>query len=183
MHLETLLAKIMAHAPTEIDLYLPLGEERVAARLRDLLFLDQLSDPALLGGKSSADVWQVRMRRTGPEIKGGVETTWPDPRLFLLADTEVLEALNRYPFFWVRCVDAEHDEETEKSLTRNSRVRSSVVDGWFRMTTRSIVDLCQELRHCDGGSLTPQVWRWEDALLYNGKLTGSNLASAVSSGK
>lgn len=104
MQWKTLLAKISEQALAEIGLYQKSGEEQVAARLVKLFSIDPVSDPALLEGKSRAEIRHIHLRRArAAEEPGASEDqpvpVWPGENLFLLADAEVLEGVTKDPFF------------------------------------------------------------------------------------
>lgn len=200
---EALCAKIVEQMKAEIDLHAEPGEEQLAARLKNAFFLRKQSDPNLWQDKSIPELRALHMREAraqgdapeGPLFPEDEEPyeddyedmkprfafkTYPGPELFLLADAEVLEGPTRDAYFWIKCVLAEFDEQMERNPLFD-RSAISCTDGWFRMTTHSVVDLCLEMPHYQMVELPPQISReWN---IYNGELTGINPADSMCSGK
>jgi hypothetical protein len=168
---------------------------KLASRLKELFVIDPWSDPELLAGKSRPEIRELHMRRVHAEDEARAAgkdkpvPVWPGRDFFLLADAEVLNVVSNDPFFWVKCVAGDHDEEEAKRRIVDPRRLPAiklphVIEGWFRMTTRSVVDLCEDLRNCDFGYLPPpQSDQWRDLLIYNGELFGLNPEDAMCSGK
>ncbi|KAK0391838.1 hypothetical protein NLU13_1337 [Sarocladium strictum] len=189
MQWKALIAKIKEQAAAEIDLYARPDVNHIVPRLKELFFIDEQSDPDLLSGKSIPELRVLHLDKARAESAAhsreeyfNQPATWPGPDLFLLADADVLEGVTKDPYFWIKCVYALHDE-LEKSRPRNSRYRPPSPDGWFRMTTNSIVDLCCDLYDCDWRNLPPEVSIVGGVVLYNGELTGADPANGTSSGK
>jgi hypothetical protein len=200
---ETLCAKIVEQMKAEIDRRAKPGEEQLAARLKNAFFLRKQSDPNLWQDKSVPELRVLHLRDARaqgeapegplfPEDEEGHENddedmkprfafkTYPHPELFLLADAEVLEGPSRDGYFWIKCVFAEFDEYLERNpLFDRSQISSP--DGWFRMTTYSVVDLCLDMPGYQTVDLPPQISREWD--IYNGELTGVNPADSMCSGK
>ncbi|KAI8235131.1 hypothetical protein K4K55_004445 [Colletotrichum sp. SAR 10_96] len=117
----TLLDKIRAQAVSEIDGYVETGEEDVAAQLKSVFVLDARSDAALLADNTMDEVREI-YKQAAVASRSSVDDDdnnenqslpvmhdEPKQRAFLLADDEVLEGVNRDPYFWVKCVeDPEH---------------------------------------------------------------------------
>lgn len=185
---ETPLARISEQIEVEIRPY-P-GEEVLADRVKGLLFLDPVSDASLLEGKSRADVREVHMRRVRAEEAGGggdgepdCVPVWPGRHYFLLADAEVLDGVSKDLFSWIKCVTADHDEEERERRSGKSNLFplirvSYAIEGWCRMTTRSIVDFCTEICDEDISDLPPHAQMWGNVLIYDGEETGYRLTSA-----
>ncbi|KAF6837665.1 hypothetical protein CMUS01_04935 [Colletotrichum musicola] len=178
----TLLDKIRAQVDSEIECY-DADEEEVVAKLKSLFVLDARSDAALLADKTMAEVREVHKRSSSSNDDG------PNDRAFLLADAEVLEGVDRDPYFWVKCVEADFTEEelAEAVLVASGgRGRAGFAAGpwfgWMKMTTRSVVDLCAEMPFRDLASIAPGAMTAGE-VVYNGELTGSSLTSKMSSGK
>ncbi|KAF5510858.1 hypothetical protein CGCS363_v003478 [Colletotrichum siamense] len=186
----TLQDKIRAQAVSEIDGYVEAGEEDVAAQLKTLFVLDARSDAALLADKTMDEVREiykqaaVASRSSGNDYDNDNSQSLPlmhdgpNQRVFLLADAEVLEA-----------VDADF---TERDLAKTNgapgaqgtgRATAGVWSGWMKMTTRSMVDLSAEMLVRDLASIAPGARAADERPVYNGELTGSSLTSKKSSGK
>ncbi|KAF6822757.1 hypothetical protein CPLU01_11797 [Colletotrichum plurivorum] len=185
----TLLDKIRAQVASEIECY-DAGEEEVVAKLKSLFVLDACSDATLLADKTMHELREVHKRRNSsndddnnlPLMRDG-----PTERAFLLADAEVLEGVDRDPYFWVKCVEADFTEEGLAEAARGARSRAAfaagVWTGWMKMTTRSVVDLCAEMPFRDLASIAPRTMVPSERPVYNGELTGSSLTSKMSSGR
>ncbi|WQF83600.1 hypothetical protein CDEST_08614 [Colletotrichum destructivum] len=197
----TLLDKIRAQVVSEIDCYVEAGEEDVAAQLKSLFVLDARSDAALLADKTMDEVREiykqaaVASRSSGDDDDNDNSQSLPlmrdnpNQRAFLLADAEVLERVDRDPYFWVKCVEADFTEgdlaEADSAPAARGRCRAAVWSwsGWMKMTTRSVVDLCAEIPVRDLTSIAPGAWGADEMPVYNGELAGSSLTSKMSSGK
>ncbi|KAF4899849.1 hypothetical protein CGCVW01_v013488 [Colletotrichum viniferum] len=197
----TLLDKIRAQAVSEIDGYVEAGEEDVAAQLKSLFVLDARSDAALLADKTMDEVREiykqaaVASRSSGNDYDNDNSQSLPlmhdgpNQRVFLLADAEVLEAVDQDPYFWVKGVDAEFAErylaKTNGAPGAQGRGRAAagVCSGSMKMTTRSVVDLCAEVLVRDLASIAPGARAADERPVYNGELTGSSLTSKMLSGK
>ncbi|KAI8208227.1 hypothetical protein K4K52_001541 [Colletotrichum sp. SAR 10_76] len=171
-----LLDKIRTQAVSEVDGYVETGEEDVAAQLKSVFVLDARSDAALLADKTMDESLPVMHDE-------------PNQRAFLLADDEVLEGVNRDPYFWVKCVEADFVERCLSEADRDTgargrgRTAAGTWSGWMKMTTRSVVDLCAEMLVRDLASIAPGARAADERSVYNGELTGSSLTSKMSSGK
>ncbi|KAJ0274839.1 hypothetical protein COL940_009109 [Colletotrichum noveboracense] len=197
----TLLDKIRAQAVSEIDGYVGAGEEDVAAQLKTLFVLDARSDVALLADKTMDEVREiykqaaVASRSCGNDYDNDNSQSLPfmhdgpNQRVFLLADAEVIEAVDQGSYFWVKGVDADF---AERDLAKTNgapgaqgtgRAAAGVWSGWMKMTTRSVVDLCAEMLVRDLASIAPGARAADERPVYNGELTGSSLTSKMSSGK
>ncbi|KAF6788761.1 hypothetical protein CSOJ01_14942 [Colletotrichum sojae] len=180
----TLLDKIRAQVVSEIKCY-DAGEEEVVDKLKSLFVLDARSDADLLADKTMAEVREVHKRSSSsndddndlPLMRDG-----PNERAFLLADAEVLEGVDRDPYFWVKCVEADFSEAARRAR-RRAAFAAGVWTGWMKMTTRSVVDLCAEMPFRDLASIAPGAMIPSERPVYNGELTGSSLTSKMSSGK
>lgn len=176
-HWQALLAKIKSQVATELDSHTESGDENMTSRLKISFFLNHQSDPVLLGGKSAPELRVLHLGRQqeGRVKPGGGEgylpspPTWPGSGLFLLADAEVLESPNRYSYPWVKCVIANHDVELARNPPKNNRMPNAAPDGWFRMTTSSIVELCMDLQDCDWKTLPPVAP--QNSEMYEGERT------------
>ncbi|KAF4833831.1 hypothetical protein CGCTS75_v003638 [Colletotrichum tropicale] len=196
----TLLDKIRAQAVSEIDGYVETGEKDVAAQLKSLFVLDARSDAALLADKTMDEVREI-YKQAAVASRGSVDDDdnnknqslpvmhdEPNQRAFLLADAEVLEGVNRDPYFWVKCVEADFAESCLSEAERNTggrgkgRAAAGTWSGWMKMTTRSVVDLCAEMPVRDLASIAPGARAADERSVYNGELTGSSLTSKMSSG-
>ncbi|KAI8260573.1 hypothetical protein K4K58_001882 [Colletotrichum sp. SAR11_239] len=175
----TLLDKIRAQAVSEIDGYVEAGEEDVAAQLKSLFVLDARSDAALLADKtmdevreiykqvavanrSSGDDYDNDNRQSVPLMHDG-----PNQHAFLLADAEVLEGVDRDPYFWVKCADVDFVERDLARTDGAPEARGSVA----------------QQPGCDLASIAPGARAADERPVYNGELTGSSLTSKMSSGK
>ncbi|KAK1641046.1 hypothetical protein BDP81DRAFT_390356 [Colletotrichum phormii] len=197
----TLLDEIRDQVISEIDCYVEAGEEDLAAQLKSLFVLDTRSDAALLADKTMGEVREiykqaaVASRSSGDDDDNDNSQSLPlmgdspNQRAFLLADAEVLEGVDRDPYFWVKCVEADFAEgdlaEAYRALASRGRGRAAagMWSGWMKMTTRSVVDLCTEMPVCDLASIAPGARSADKMPVYNGELTGSSLTSKMSSGK
>ncbi|KAL3299593.1 hypothetical protein RB213_006732 [Colletotrichum asianum] len=190
-----------AQAVSEIDGYAEAGEEDVAAQLKFLFVLDARSDAALLADKTMDEVREiykqaaVASRSCGNDYDNDNSQSLPfmhdgpNQRVFLIADAEVLEAVDQDPYFRVKGVDADF---AERDLAKTNgapgaqgtgRAAAGVWSGWMKMTTRSVVDLCAEMPVRDLASIAPGARAADERPVYNGELTGSSLTSKMSSGK
>ncbi|KXH30270.1 hypothetical protein CSIM01_12625 [Colletotrichum simmondsii] len=196
-----LLDKIRAQVASEIDCYVEAGEEDVAAKLKSLFVLDARSDAALLADKSMDEVRMIYKQAAVASCSSGdhidnhnnqslpLMHDSPNQRAFLLADAEVLEGVDRDPYFWIKCVKAdfaegdlaEADSAPAAPWGRYRAVRPW--SGWMKMTTRSVVDLCAEMPVRDLADIAPGARVADEMPVYNGELTGSSLTSKMSSGK
>ncbi|KAF9872603.1 hypothetical protein CkaCkLH20_09782 [Colletotrichum karsti] len=192
----TLLDKIRAQVASEIDCYVEAGEEDVAAQLKSLFVLDARSDAALLADKTMDEVREIYKQAAvasrGPGDDDDNDDSQslplmhygPNQRAFLLADAEVLEGVDRDPYFWVKCVEADFAEADSAAAVRGRvRAAAGLWFGWMKMTTRSVVDLFAEMPVRDLASIAPGTWTADEMSVYNGELTGSSLTSKISSGK
>ncbi|KAF4875203.1 hypothetical protein CGCSCA1_v005724 [Colletotrichum siamense] len=196
-----LLDKIRSQAVSEINGYVEAGEKDVAAQLKSLFVLDARSDAALLADKTMDEVREIYKHAVVASCSSGDDDNsdnsqslplmhdGPNQRAFLLADAEVLEGVDRDPYFWVKCVDADFAErdfaKTNGALgpRRRGRAAAGVWSGWMKMTTRSVVGLCAEMLVRDLASIAPGARAADERPVYNGELTGSSLTSKMSSGK
>lgn len=185
----TLLAKINEQVLDEIDTYSKPGpggreeaqeneENAIADQLRGLFRLDPRSDVTLLGDKGINEVRAVykdQATQSSPEDLPLMHDSGAQ-RIFLLADADVLEGVDRDAYFWVKCVEADHEDRP----VRNTRMGPPWL-GWMKMTTRSVVDLSYELPVRDLENISPG--RGGDSKVYNGELTGMSLEHKTCSGK
>ncbi|TEA20295.1 hypothetical protein C8034_v000225 [Colletotrichum sidae] len=200
----TLLGKIRAQAVSELDGYVEPGEEDVAAQLKSLSVLDTRSDAALLADKTMDEVREIYKQAAVAACSSGGDYDGdeydhdnhdsrslplmrdnPNQRAFLLADADVLEGVDRDPYFWIKCVEADFAEGNLAGAL-GGRGRAAVAKpwpGWMKMTTRSLVDLCAEMPVRDLANITPGARAVDEMPVYNGELTGSSLTSKMSSGK
>uniref|UniRef100_L2G5T9 Uncharacterized protein n=1 Tax=Colletotrichum fructicola (strain Nara gc5) TaxID=1213859 RepID=L2G5T9_COLFN len=195
-----LLDKIRTQAVSEIDGYVETGEEDVAAQLKSVFVLDARSDAALLADKTMDEVREIYQQAAASRSSVDddednknqslpVMHDEPNQRAFLLADADVLEGVNRDPYFWVKCVEADFVERCLSEADRNTgargrgRAAAGKWSGWMKMTTCSVVDLCAEMPVRDLASIAPGARAVDERSVYNGELTGSSLTSKMSSGK
>ncbi|KAJ3956539.1 hypothetical protein N0V92_006911 [Colletotrichum tropicale] len=183
----TLLDKIRAQAVSEIDGYVEAGEEDVAAQLKSFFTMDEVREiykQAAVASRGSVDDDDNNKNQSLP-----VTHDEPNQRAFLLADAEVLEGVNRDPYFWVKCVEADFAERCLSEADRDTgargrgRAAAGTWSGWMKMTTRSVVDLCAEMQVRDLASIGPGARAADERSVYNGELTGSSLTSKMSRGK
>ncbi|KAF6787070.1 hypothetical protein CMUS01_16474 [Colletotrichum musicola] len=176
----TLVDKINAQAVDEIEGYAE-GEEDVATKLKSLFVLDARSDPALLADKTMDELREMHKR--GREDLPEPIRNASNQRAFLLADADVLEGVDRDPYFWVKCVEVDYVERPP------GRGRAAFAAapwfGWMRMTTHSVVDLCADMPFRELASIgsPSRVLPDGQVHVYNGELNGMPLTDEMCSGK
>ncbi|KAK2743694.1 hypothetical protein CKAH01_18386 [Colletotrichum kahawae] len=192
----TLLDKIRVQVVSEIDCYVEAGEADVAAQLKSLFVLDARSEAALLADKTMDEVREIYKQAAVASRSSGDDDDnnnsqflplmrdSPNQRAFLLADAEVLEGVDRDPYFWVKCVEADFAESDLAEAAQGRGIAAAGLwSGWMKMTTRSVVDLCAEMPVRDLAIIAPGAMNADERPVYNGELTGSSLKSKMSSGK
>ncbi|KAK2059681.1 hypothetical protein LY76DRAFT_683212 [Colletotrichum caudatum] len=151
----TLLDKIRAQVVSDIDCYVEAGEqageEDVAAQLESLFVLDARSDAALLVDKTMDEVHEIYKQAAVASCRSSdhndnnnsqslpLMRNSPNQRASLLADAEVLGGVDRNPYFWVKCVEANF-AKADSAPAAQGRRRAALRpwSGWMKMTTRSV---------------------------------------------
>ena len=114
-----------------------------------LLHLDFRSEASNLSGLDMDQLRQMYMDFVGGEP---VNLHKPTHRVFLLADAEVLSEVSTTKR-WLKCVQP-HYVATDH-VPRHTRMGGQRYFGWFKMTTRSVVNLWEWLGMWDVCDIAP----------------------------
>ncbi|KAF9871212.1 hypothetical protein CkaCkLH20_11381 [Colletotrichum karsti] len=167
---QALLANIRAQVAEELDVHREDDDQQETIdQLLNLFRIDFRSDATLLQGKSIDELRQLFLNPadtgdTRPPLNADAPTRPPQYGYFLLADTEVLGS----PDSWVKCVQA--DYMAANYVPRNARVGGQRYFGWMKMTTRSLLELWNELAARALDSIAPETVGGMHLITWDGEL-------------
>ncbi|ETS75313.1 hypothetical protein PFICI_12257 [Pestalotiopsis fici W106-1] len=143
-------------------------QRQMAETLQALFRLDTHSDITLLQDKPMDDLRELFLR----SVEDDHGAFRPHQcGYFLLADSEVLQDAGRAvnPEFWVKCVQG--DYVAANYTPKNNRMGGQRYFGWMKMTTRSMLELWDQLNVRDLASLAPKTIGGLHVTTWNGELS------------